>query len=609
MDENRSYRNGLISTLGCSTWWGLMPIYWHLLGDIDSVVIIFYRIVLAAAVCFLLALKFHGIGEIKSTMAGKGIKLRYFGAGLLITVNWSLYIWAVTTNRVIQACIGYYIEPLIVCVFGVIFFKERLNRYKVLAVSFAVAGVAVLIIHFKQVPVLALGLALSFAIYAALKKNYPMPPMLSLLYETMFLVPAALLGVIFLEIKGIGALAVADGPTYLLLMFCGLMTAIPLMLFANGANKVDMFTLGITEYISPTLSLILSIFIFKEGFDVVQLIAFAIIWIGLAFFSYGEYSHIKKGQAPKDFYQEFANHDRTAYPEPIHRVTGGMGGEALLIFGSEKTVLHDAGMACYSDKLIENIEKCLREAKRDLDYIILSHTHYDHIGGLPFVLNRWPDVTVFGNEKTAAVFASKGAKATIRELSQAAAENYNVHHIEILEEPMRVDKVLHDGDILSLGKEKIQIFETKGHTDCSVTYLLFPQKILFTSESTGVMVSPEHIHTSVLKDFDESIGSAKRLDKMDFNYLISPHYGVIPQWFNDEYFKLYIREAEREKAFILAKIKEGLTYDEILEAHKEEYWQPDRALAQPYAAYRLNTEKVVGQVMKKVAGQTMKKEV
>lgn len=289
---NNTYKQGMMSAIGCAMVWGFMPLYWKTLQPIESSVIIFYRIVLVALVCFLMALKVHGWNEIKTTFNQKGVKGRYFIAGLLITMNWSIYIWAVNANYVIQTCIGYYIEPLIVCLLSVILFKEKLDKYKILALILATAGVLVVILHFKQLPAIALSLGISFAFYAAIKKNYSMPPLLSLLYETIFLVPIALGVIIYLELNGAGAMSVG-GSKYLLLMLCGIFTATPLLLFANAANKINFFALGITEYISPTISLLISIFIFKEPFDGIQLIAFGIIWIGLVFFSYGEYRLMK----------------------------------------------------------------------------------------------------------------------------------------------------------------------------------------------------------------------------------------------------------------------------------------------------------------------------
>ena len=287
--NRKDYKQGLISVLMSSVWWGIMPIYWQWLKPIDSIVIIFYRIVLVALVCIIAAFIAHNKEEIFAPLRDKKLLARLIAAGVIITLNWSLYIYAVNSENVIQSCIGYYIEPLVVCLFGMIFFKEKVNFHKAVALIMGVIGVIAVVIYFKQVPTLALSIAFSFAIYAAMKKGLGMPPIISLLYETVFLAPLALMVIFYIESHGIGALAVASGGKYFLLMFCGLFTAFPLVLFANGANKTSMFLLGLTEYISPTLSLILSIFYFREDFAPVQLIAFAIIWTGLVFFSIGEF--------------------------------------------------------------------------------------------------------------------------------------------------------------------------------------------------------------------------------------------------------------------------------------------------------------------------------
>ena len=289
IDNKKDYRQGLISVLGSSVWGGIMPIYWQWLKPIDSIVIIFYRIVLVALVCLIAALIAHKKEEILAPLKDKKLMAKLIIAGVIITLNWSLYIYAVNSENVIQSCIGYYIEPLVVCLFGMIFFGEKVNRHKAIALIMGAIGVVAVVFYFKQVPSLALSIAFSFAIYAAIKKGLGMPPIISLLYETIFLAPIALGIVIYIETHGIGALAVATGGKYFLLMFCGLFTAFPLVLFANGANKTSMFILGLTEYISPTISLFLSIFYFKEEFYPVQLIAFAVIWTGLVFFTIGEY--------------------------------------------------------------------------------------------------------------------------------------------------------------------------------------------------------------------------------------------------------------------------------------------------------------------------------
>ena len=288
VDSKKEYKEGIISVLGCNIWWGIMPIYWQWLKPIDSWVIIFYRIFLVAVVCAIAAWKVHAKDEILEVLRNRKLVLRIIAAGIMITINWSIYIWAVNSDHIIQTSIGYYIEPLVVCLFGVFLFREKLNKYKIIALVMGFIGVVAVVAYFKEMPTIALGVAVTFSIYTAMKKGLKLPPIMSLLFETVFLAPFALIVIIYIESKGIGGLA-AGGFKYFLLMFCGLFTAFPLVLFANAANKISMFVLGLSEYISPTIALFLSIFYFKEDFAPVQLIAFVIIWIGLVFFTVGEY--------------------------------------------------------------------------------------------------------------------------------------------------------------------------------------------------------------------------------------------------------------------------------------------------------------------------------
>lgn len=296
ISEKKNYNIGMICALGCAVLWGFLPIYWQALRPIDSMVIIFYRIFLVGVTTFIAAYKIYGKEKLFAPMKQKGLLPTFIIAGILITSNWSIYIWAVNANYVIQTCIGYYIEPLMVCIFGVVLFKEKLNKYKLAALAFAMAGVVVILIHFKELPIIALSLALTFATYAAIKKKYQMEALITLFYETVFLTPFALALIIYFEINGKGAFSVGEPYQIGLLAFVGLLTATPLALFTMAANRISMVSLGITEYISPSISLIIGIFIFKESFDSIQLLAFVIIWIGLAYFTYGEIKESKNGR-------------------------------------------------------------------------------------------------------------------------------------------------------------------------------------------------------------------------------------------------------------------------------------------------------------------------
>lgn len=284
----REYRIGVICAVGCGVLWGILPVYWKLLSPIDAFVIIFYRIVMVAVFTCLLCLKLYGWQGIIGPLKQKGLKPRTFAAGLLVTANWSMYIWAVNANQLIETCIGYYMEPLMVCILGVILFKEKLTKPKTIALCLAGLGVAVLLVYFGKFPAIALFIAVTFAAYAAMKKTYQLPAILSLFYETMFLVPPALVAIVYCEASGQGVLVQGQPYQWALLALTGAVTAVPLSLFAMAINRVTLVVTGLAEYLSPSISLLIGVFLFKEPFYQVQFVSFFIIWIGLAFFTAGE---------------------------------------------------------------------------------------------------------------------------------------------------------------------------------------------------------------------------------------------------------------------------------------------------------------------------------
>ena len=239
MTDKKDYIKGMQAAIFCSALWGVLPLYWQALRPIGSGVIIFYRIFLVGLVCFAASAGIYGIKEVLKPWHDKRLVLRNIAAGLLITFNWSLYIWAVNADFVIQTCIG----------------------------------------------------------YAAIKKTSELPPLISLFYETVFLMPIALAVIIYLEVSGRGALDTGAPYQYVLLLLCGVLTAVPLGLFGVSAQKVPLTTLGITQYLSPSIALVIGIFIMNEPFDMVQLISFIIIWIGLVFFTMGEIK--KEKSAPE----------------------------------------------------------------------------------------------------------------------------------------------------------------------------------------------------------------------------------------------------------------------------------------------------------------------
>ena len=289
--KNSDYRTGLICVLACQMFWGFCPIYWQALVPIPSWIIILYRMVTMFVYSYIAARMRYSREEIWGPLREKGVIVRYLAAGLLLTANWSTYIWAMTTGHMIQASIGYYIEPIVICIFGVVIFSEKFTKYNVTAIVLALISLTIMLIHYRQIPGVALGLAFTWACYSAIKKSTDRPPLIELVYETMFYAVLAVVVIFYIETKGLGALSLGVPGKYALMFLSGLITLIPIALFGSAAKKVTLFVIGLAQYISPTITLLLGIFAYKEPIDRVQVISFAIIWIGLVFFSYGEYKN------------------------------------------------------------------------------------------------------------------------------------------------------------------------------------------------------------------------------------------------------------------------------------------------------------------------------
>ncbi len=294
VEINKEHNIGMIAALSCAIIWGLLPIYWKSLKPIDSMAIICYRMVLVAITTFVVNIFYAGHKKMLEPLKNKRLVATLFLSGSIIGLNWSIYIWAVNANYVIQTSIGYYIEPLVVAMMGILIFKETLNKYKLVAIIMASIGVFVIIIHFGEIPFVALGLASTFAIYAGLKKTMNMNALLALFYETVLVTPFAIAGILYFESQGRGIIGVASMQQIGLLMLAGILTATPLALFGIATNRVSLIEMGLTEYISPSLSLILGIFVFFEPFDSVQFYSFVFIWLGLLYFTYGEIRETRK---------------------------------------------------------------------------------------------------------------------------------------------------------------------------------------------------------------------------------------------------------------------------------------------------------------------------
>lgn len=296
--------------------------------------------------------------------------------------------------------------------------------------------------------------------------------------------------------------------------------------------------------------------------------------------------------------QIMERNDRFVFPDRISRVTAGHGGEALLIRGGDKYALLDCGMAYCGKQAVENIKKITDR----LDFILLSHSHYDHIGALPYILDEYPEATVCGGEKCKSILQKDSAKALMRKLGTDARNLYEPDSLEeIRTDNLRVDRVLHDGDLLDLGGGvQVSAWEMKGHTDCSIGYMLEPERLLFTSESTGILEWDDYVHTPVLKNFTDAFDSLEKCRKLNPERVCLPHYGMLPKGSEKAFFDAFVTECFNKIDMVKDMKSRGLSRDEMLEEYIEKYWDSRKLKEQPFEAFAINSGHVLDAIIRYV---------
>lgn len=274
---------GLTTVTGSYVLWGLLPAFWALMVGVNSVFILAQRILWSMVFVGLYLVVTHSLGEVKEVFRDRKTLLNTLLAGVLITVNWGIYIYSVNSGHVLEGSMGYFIEPVLVVLIGVIAFRERPSRGELITLVFAAAGVAYFVVRTGSLPLLALLIGLPFAIYGAVKKNLTLTAQASLFLETLLMLPLALGFSLWWTSHHGGMDGVMGGVSFWLLPACGLVTSIPLLLFNMGVREIPYYFSGILMYINPTLQFLMGLFYFRETLDREQLISFVIIWVGILF--------------------------------------------------------------------------------------------------------------------------------------------------------------------------------------------------------------------------------------------------------------------------------------------------------------------------------------
>ena len=284
---------GFIYALAAYTWWGFIPIFWKQLDHLGSAEIVMHRMVWSCGLVFALIVIMREWGEFKRLFSQPTVLLRLFIASALVSINWGVFIWAVNNGHMVETSLGYFINPLISVLFGVLFFAESLRKGQIFALSIAFIGVLYLVIAFGSFPWISLTLAITFALYSVAKKSISVPATHGMAIETLFFVLPALGYLIYIESNGTGQFLDTNFNTGMLILG-GLFTLVPLLLFAAAAKKVTMTVLGMTQYIGPSLQLLIGVFVYNEPFGSQRMIAFGLIWLALAVYSVDQIFYQKK---------------------------------------------------------------------------------------------------------------------------------------------------------------------------------------------------------------------------------------------------------------------------------------------------------------------------
>nr|WP_289037707.1 EamA family transporter RarD [uncultured Allobacillus sp.] len=284
-------RIGILYGFSAYLLWGFLPLYWKLVESVPAWEVLAHRVIWSFVfmLCFILFIRRWQLFKEESKYVFSYWK-RWLGilvASILISLNWVTYIWAVNAGHVLDASLGYYINPLFNVVLGILFLQEKLSPLQWIAVFSAFIGVSFMTVHFGSVPWVAIVLAMTFGLYGFLKKVADLNPIFALGIETMFITPIALIYLSIIEWNGTGSFSFDLVGVFL--FGTGAITAIPLLLFAQGAKRIPLSLIGFLQYLAPTIMLLIGVFLLNETFTYVHAVTFLFIWVGLILYTYERY--------------------------------------------------------------------------------------------------------------------------------------------------------------------------------------------------------------------------------------------------------------------------------------------------------------------------------
>ncbi len=283
-----NYKQGIFFGLAAYVLWGILPVYWKALELVSPFEILSSRFMWSCVFVFLLIIFQKKwplfVKEVKQVFSNVKTGAAMAAAGITISFNWGTFIWAVNNGHIVETSMGYYINPLVSILFAVVFLRERLDKMQLAAITCAFIGVASMVYSFGKIPWVSLTLAFTFALYGLLKKILPVSALTSIMLETLLITPLALVYEYSLWQQGVSFYASGNLQVIMMLTGAGVVTAIPLLLFTAGARLLPLKIIGFLQYISPTLTLLIGVFVYNEAFTASHLLAFGWIWAALLLF-------------------------------------------------------------------------------------------------------------------------------------------------------------------------------------------------------------------------------------------------------------------------------------------------------------------------------------
>jgi len=295
LSDSAGQRIGVFYGLAAFGFWGLVPIYFKAVAHVPPLEILAHRVVwsvVLTAALLSLGGDWRGLRAAAASPRLLGILLM---SAALIACNWFVFIYAVATDRILEASLGYFINPMVNVLLGMVFLRERLRPWQGVAVLLAAAGTIVLTVSYGRLPWIALVLAFSFGVYGLVRKTVRIESLNGLFVETTLLSPVALGYLLFLGIQGHGRFLAGDVRTSVLLVLAGAVTAFPLVWFTSGARRLTYTTVGLLQYLAPTLQFLLAVVVYGEPFTTVHLLTFTLIWAGLSIFMLDVFAHQRRG--------------------------------------------------------------------------------------------------------------------------------------------------------------------------------------------------------------------------------------------------------------------------------------------------------------------------